>query len=178
MSQQNVLGLEIAMYDAHVAQREEAERLEDLLATLANQVERNALERRVPQQVVQVVREHLEDQALVAAEHEVLLEAYDARGVGRVLLVEELEQLDLRLGLLQEGLLRLDDLDGDVLRLALVVRLDHLRARRASRLRREGGARWRRAGGGAWPKEPLPMTVLTMYRSLKSSPAARGACSG
>jgi len=178
VSQQDVLGLEVAVDDGDVAQGEEAECLEDLLAKLADQVERDALEARVPQQVVQVVREHLKHQALVPSEEEVLVQPHDAGRVHRVFDVEKLEQLDLRLGLLQEGLLRLDDLDGDVLRLALVVRLDHLRARRASRLRREGGARWRRAGGGAWPKEPLPMTVLTMYRSLKSSPAARGACSG
>ena len=54
------------MDDRHVAQREKAESLEDLLAKLADQVERDALEGGMPQQVVQVVREHLEDEALRA----------------------------------------------------------------------------------------------------------------
>ena len=114
------------MGDRDVAQREEAERLEDALAELADEVERDALEARVPQQVVQVVREHLEDEALVAAEHEVLEQPHDARGVAQVLLVEELEELDLCLGLLQEGLLALDDLDRHPLLRRVVERLDHL----------------------------------------------------
>ena len=47
----------------------------------------------------QVVAEHLEDQALVPAEEEVLLQPHDAGRVERVLVVEELEKLDLRLRL-------------------------------------------------------------------------------
>ena len=63
---------------------------------------------------------------LVAAEHKVFLQPHDARRVGGVLLVEELQQLDLRLRLLQKGLLALDDLDGHRLASLVVVRLDHL----------------------------------------------------
>eukprot|EP00964_Phaeocystis_antarctica_P151459 scaffold119065_cov63-Phaeocystis_antarctica.AAC.1 len=124
--QQDVLRLEVAVDDRDVAQREEAEGLEDALAELADEVERDALEARVPQQVIEVVREHLEDEALVAAEHKVLEQAHDAGRVAHVLLVEELEQLDLRLGLLQEGLLALDDLDRHPLLRRVVERLDHL----------------------------------------------------
>mmetsp|Transcript_29698 Transcript_29698/g.76867 ORF Transcript_29698/g.76867 Transcript_29698/m.76867 type:complete len:407 (+) Transcript_29698:332-1552(+) len=126
MSEQDVLRLEVAVDDRDVSQLQEAECLHDLLAELAHKVERDALEVRVPQQVVQVVRQHLKDEALVAAEQKVVEQAHDARRVARILLVEELQQLDLRLGLLQEGLLTLDDLDRHRLRPILVVRLDDL----------------------------------------------------
>ena len=87
MSQQDVLGLEVAVDDRHVPQRKEAERLEDLLTEFANEVERDTLEGCVSEQVVEVVAEHLEDEALVTAEHKVLLQPHDARRVRRVLLV-------------------------------------------------------------------------------------------
>ena len=57
------------------------------------------------------------------------LQSDDTRRVGGVLLVEELQQLDLRLSLLQERFLRLDDLDGHRLATLIVVCLHHLTER-------------------------------------------------
>eukprot|EP00966_Prymnesium_polylepis_P117980 2727912-Prymnesium_polylepis.1 len=66
----------------------------------------------------------------MAAEEKVVEQPHDARLVGRVLLAEELEQLDLGLRLQQEGPLALDDLDRHRLAPLRVLRL-HDKAERA-----------------------------------------------
>ena len=59
------------MDDVEFRSGEEEERRAQLLRELAGQVERHAAEVGVAQQVVEVVREQLEHQAQVVAEHEV-----------------------------------------------------------------------------------------------------------
>ena len=73
VAQQDVLRLHVAVNDVQLRRREEQQRRAQLLRELTRQVERDAAEVGVPQQVVQVVGEQLEDQAQVVAEHEVLL---------------------------------------------------------------------------------------------------------
>mmetsp|Transcript_3808 Transcript_3808/g.12719 ORF Transcript_3808/g.12719 Transcript_3808/m.12719 type:complete len:418 (-) Transcript_3808:936-2189(-) len=71
--QQDVLRLEVAVDHGHLAEREEAKALEDLPRKLADQVEGDPAEVGVAQEVVEVVAQHLEDEALVPAVHEVRL---------------------------------------------------------------------------------------------------------
>jgi hypothetical protein len=97
-----------------------------LLSKLPRQVERDAAEIGVPQQVVQVVGQQLEDQAEVVPPHEVVLQLDDVVLVAGVGAVHQLEEPDLDLGLVQERLLVLDDLDGHVAALFVVVRFDNL----------------------------------------------------
>mmetsp|Transcript_14083 Transcript_14083/g.37903 ORF Transcript_14083/g.37903 Transcript_14083/m.37903 type:complete len:528 (+) Transcript_14083:98-1681(+) len=111
VAQEDVLRFEVAVDDGDLAEAEEAEALENLLGELAYEIQRDSSKVGVAEEVVEIIREHLEDKALVAAVHEVRQEAHDAGLVVGVLGIEELEELDLRLGLLQEGLLTLDDLD-------------------------------------------------------------------
>ena len=73
VAQQDVLRLHVAVNDVQLGRREEQQRRAQLLRELTRQVERDAAEVGVPQQVVQVVGEQLKDQAQVVAEHEVLL---------------------------------------------------------------------------------------------------------
>jgi len=58
--------------DFHLGGGEEEERGGDLLGKLAREVERDAAEVGVAQQVIEVVGQQLEDQAEVVAPHEVV----------------------------------------------------------------------------------------------------------
>ena len=62
------------MDDVELRRSQEEQRRAQLLRKLARQVERDAAEVGVAQQVVQVVGEQLEDQTEVVTEHEVTLE--------------------------------------------------------------------------------------------------------
>lgn len=126
--------------------REEQQRRAELLRELPREIQRDAPEVGVPQEVVQVVREQLEHQTQVVPPHEVSFQFHwkreesgaSARSgprltyvilVLRVGPVHHLEELDLDLGLVEEGLLVLDDLDGDVALLFVVEGLHHLTER-------------------------------------------------
>ena len=74
VDEEDVLGLEVAVYDVEVGRAQEHERRAQLLRELARQVERHTAEVGVAQKVVQVVGEELEDETQVVAEHEVSLE--------------------------------------------------------------------------------------------------------
>jgi 2-phospho-L-lactate guanylyltransferase (CobY/MobA/RfbA family) len=72
---------------AYVAVGEELERAEDLLGELAQERERHAVELGVLEQVVQVVAQHLEDDALVPTVDEVVQQAHQVVLVRPVLLL-------------------------------------------------------------------------------------------
>ena len=129
VAQEDVLGLEVAVYDAELVGYEEHEGGAELLGELARQVERDALEVGVAQQVVQVVGEELEDETQVVAVHEVALELDNVGAQLVLVLIHELQEAHLDLRLLQERPLVLDDLDGDELVRLAVVGLDHLAER-------------------------------------------------
>lgn len=102
------------MYDAQLGRRQEHERRAELLRELARQIERDAAKVCVAQQVVQVVREQLENEAEVIAVHEVTAQ-FDYVGRKIVLvLIHEFEQANFDLSLLQEGPLVFNDLYGYV----------------------------------------------------------------
>ena len=65
VAQQDVLGFEVAVDDVEFGRREEQQRGAQLLRKLACQVQRDAAEVCVAQQVVQVVGEQLEDETQV-----------------------------------------------------------------------------------------------------------------
>ena len=67
------------MYDAELARSQERQRRTQLLGELSREVERDAAEVRVAQQIVQVVREQLEDQTQVVAVHKVALQLHYIR---------------------------------------------------------------------------------------------------
>ena len=91
-----------------------------LFREFPNQIQRNAVELRVLQQLVQIIGKHLEDQTLVAAIHKVVQEPYDVLFIIMIRRPQRPQQLDLRLRLQREGLLGLDDLYRDVRARALV----------------------------------------------------------
>jgi len=62
--------------DVELGRREEEQRSAQLLRELARQVQRNAAEVGVAQQVVQVVREQLKDETQVRPEHELPLQLH------------------------------------------------------------------------------------------------------
>ena len=76
VAQEDVLGLQVAVDDVELRRREEQQRRAQLLRELPREVEGDTAEVRVPQQVVEVVGEQLEDQTQVVAEHEVLLQLH------------------------------------------------------------------------------------------------------
>jgi len=65
VAEEDVLGLEVAVDDVEFGRREEHQRHAQLLRELARQVERDAAKVGVAQQVVEVVREQLEDETEV-----------------------------------------------------------------------------------------------------------------
>ena len=124
--QQDVLGLQIAVDDVDLRLREEGQSLEDLLGEFADEVEGNAAELCILQELVQIERQHLKDQALMTSVDKVRQETDAAVLVPPVVLDEMDQKVDLRFGLDEEGFLALDDLDGHF-RLSLGVhRLDDL----------------------------------------------------
>ena len=74
IAQEDILGLEIAVDDVELGRGQEQQRRAHLLRKLARQVEGDAAEVGVAQQVVQVIGEQLEDEAEMVAEHEVPLQ--------------------------------------------------------------------------------------------------------
>jgi len=71
--EEDVLGLEVAVDDGQFGRRQEEQRRAELLRELARQVQRDAAEVGVAQQVVQVVRQQFEHQTQVVAPHKVPL---------------------------------------------------------------------------------------------------------
>jgi len=65
VAEEYVLGLEVAVDDVELGRREEQQRGAQLLRELARQVQRDATEVGVAQQVVEVVRQQLEDETEV-----------------------------------------------------------------------------------------------------------------
>lgn len=70
VAEQDVLGFEVTVDDAQLRRGQEEQCGAQLLSELARQVQRHATEIGVPQQVVQVIGQHLEDQTQVVPEHE------------------------------------------------------------------------------------------------------------
>ena len=102
------------------------ERGGDLLSKLPGQVERHSPEICVLEQVVEVVGQQLEDKAEVVPPQEVVLQLDDVELVAGVGAVHQLQKIDLNLGLEQERLLVLDDLDGHVAAFLVVIGLHNL----------------------------------------------------
>lgn len=74
VTQQYVLRLQVAVDDAELRRSQEEQCCAHLLGELAGQVERDAAEVGVPQQVIQVVGQHLKHQTEVVSKHEVALQ--------------------------------------------------------------------------------------------------------
>ncbi len=87
VAEQDVLGFEVTVDDAQLRRGQEQQRGAQLLSKLARQVQRHAAEIRVPQQVVQVIGQHLEDQTQVVPEHEVALQMNWRRNTDSVTLM-------------------------------------------------------------------------------------------
>ena len=90
---------------------EVGQRVEELIGELGTEDEGHSIELRVPYQVVQVDRQQLKHNALVACMDEGVQHLHDVVAVG--LCLERLEDANLHLRLLVERALRLDDLHGD-----------------------------------------------------------------
>jgi len=76
--------------------------------------------------VLRRVGEELEDEAQVVPPHEVVLQLDHVEFVARVGPVHQLQQTDLNLSLVQKRFLVLDDFDGHVAGLLVIVSLDDL----------------------------------------------------
>lgn len=129
---------------------EEQQCCAELLRKLPSEIQRYASEVGVPQQVIQVVGQKLEHQTQMVPPHEMSFQFHYKKkktiikihflnlqylkltyiililGVGPV---HHLEQFHLNLGLIEEGLLVLDDFDGNVALFFVVERLYHLTER-------------------------------------------------
>ena len=126
VAQQNVFWLQITVDDFQLRGREKEEGCGDLLSKFPSQVEGDSPEVGVPEQVVEVVGEQLEDQAEVVAPHKVVLQLDHVVLVLGIRPVHHLEQLVFYLSLLQEWFLVLDDLDRNLTLFNLIVSLDYL----------------------------------------------------
>lgn len=71
VAEENILGLEVAVNDAELGCGQKEQCCAQLLGKLSCQVERDAAEVGVPQQVVEVVREEFKDETQVVSEHKV-----------------------------------------------------------------------------------------------------------
>eukprot|EP00041_Stephanoeca_diplocostata_P019264 m.412702 g.412702 ORF g.412702 m.412702 type:complete len:433 (+) comp21258_c0_seq6:60-1358(+) len=127
--QQDILWLQITVNDLDSRRREEQERVEHLLRKLAYEIERDALEARVADQIVEVVREMLKDQAKVVAVDECAQEPYDVTLILTVDAVHLFEQFDFNLRLVAERRLVLNHFDGHLDFLLAVHRLCYLTER-------------------------------------------------
>lgn len=74
IAQQYVLGLQITVYYVQFGCAQEQEGRAQLLRKFAREVQRDATEICVPKQIVQVIREQLEDEAQMIAPHKMALE--------------------------------------------------------------------------------------------------------
>ena len=97
-----------------------------LLSKLSCEVEWDSAKVGVAKEIVQIVGQELEDEAQVVPPHEVVLQLDHVELVARVGPVHQLEQTDLNLSLVQKRFLVLDDFDGHVAGLLVVVSLDNL----------------------------------------------------
>jgi hypothetical protein len=102
ISEQYVLGLEIAVDDVDVGIGHEGEGGEDLMCELPDEVEGDAMEVCVPQQVIQVVRQQLKHQAQVVPVSELLYQPHNFALVIRVAGVHVEEEANLNEGLVVE----------------------------------------------------------------------------
>jgi len=73
VAEQNIFRLEVAVDDVEFGRRKEHQSHAELLRELSRQVQRHASKVGVTQQVVEVVREQLEDETEMRTEHEVTL---------------------------------------------------------------------------------------------------------
>ena len=74
VAEEDVFGFEVAVDDAELRGGQEEQRGAELLCEFAGEVEGNAAEVGVAEEVVEVVGEQLEGEAQVVAEHEVALQ--------------------------------------------------------------------------------------------------------
>ena len=74
VAQENVLWLQITVYDMQLWCPEEQQRSAQLLRKLARQVQRHSTEVGVTQKIVQVVRQELKDKEQMTAPHEMSLQ--------------------------------------------------------------------------------------------------------
>jgi hypothetical protein len=76
VAEKDILRLQITVYNGQLGRRQEEQSRAKLLRKLPRQVEGDAAEVRVPQQVVQVVREQFKHKTQVVPPHEVALQSY------------------------------------------------------------------------------------------------------
>ena len=76
VTQQYVLGFEVAVDDVEGGVREEEKCCAQLLGKLPSEVERNTAEVGVAEEFVEIVGEELKDEAEVVSEHEVALQSH------------------------------------------------------------------------------------------------------
>jgi hypothetical protein len=117
------------MYDVDLRAGEELEAFQDLLGELADEVEGDTAEPRVFEELVEVVRQHLEDQALVVPVHEVVQQSDHVGLVVSVGVAHEEEQFYFRLRLQHERFPGFDDFDRHLAPQFLVVRAHDLAER-------------------------------------------------
>lgn len=122
--EEDVLRLHVAVDD--FVPVEGVETLEQRVRELAHQLEAEALELVLLDELVQIDGQQLERDAHVRAEREVVVHVDDVHGIVLVLLAEVLEDADLLLRLPMEALLVAHHLERHVLVQLVVVGLDHL----------------------------------------------------
>lgn len=82
IAEQNVLWLQVAVYDVEFGWREEQQRRADLLSELTCQVEWHTAKIGISQKIIEVVGEHLENEAEMIVMDKVLLQLhYNKRAI-------------------------------------------------------------------------------------------------
>lgn len=70
VAEKNIFRLEVTVDNAQLGRREEEEGCTELLSKLARQIEGNAAEVCIPEEIVQIVRQQLKDKTKVVPPHE------------------------------------------------------------------------------------------------------------
>ena len=70
MPQKDVLRFQVTVYYVHILARQESQGFEHLLGKLSNQIQRDATELGILQQLIQIQREHFKDETLMISVHE------------------------------------------------------------------------------------------------------------
>ncbi len=122
--EQNILRFQVAVDDLHLGQGLQA--LQYRVGELADELQREAGELVLLDELVEIHAQELERDAYVIAEGEGLDHVYDVQGVLLVLLAQVVQDADLFLGLAVEALLVAHDLERYVLACLVVVDLEHL----------------------------------------------------
>ena len=114
------------MYNFELWPRQKEECFGNLLGEFSRQVQADAAKTRVPEQVVQVIRQQFKHQTQVVPPHEMVLQLDHVVLIIVIRPVHHFKESDLNLSLDEKWFLVFDDLDGHMFLGLVIIGLDDL----------------------------------------------------